>query len=195
MTSAELMYLVFIKKFTSLTPHFKLVTLHFCINRTNQIKMTNETKLWGGRFTEKTAASVEAFTASIHYDSRLYKQDIAGSQAHAKMLVRQGLISAEEGEQISNGLAEIEQEIEVTNRRITDMFDYYYSYGSLIDKNSNSEIGVLVDKLRESIHATASVISEAVGAVKKSKKEIVNNMRNLDNGKAAIHSYAKTRFI
>ena len=90
---------------------------------------------------------------------------------------------------------EIEQEIEVTNRRITDMFDYYYSYGSLIDKNSNSEIGVLVDKLRESIHATASVISEAVGAVKKSKKEIVNNMRNLDNGKAAIHSYAKTRFI
>ncbi|MCB2183913.1 MAG: argininosuccinate lyase [Desulfobulbaceae bacterium] len=74
--------------------------------------MTNETKLWGGRFTEKTAASVEAFTASIHYDSRLYKQDIAGSQAHAKMLVKQGLITAEEGEQIRGGLAEIEQEIE-----------------------------------------------------------------------------------
>ncbi len=74
--------------------------------------MTNETKLWGGRFTEKTAASVEAFTASIHYDSRLYKQDIAGSRAHAKMLVAQGLITAEEGDQIHNGLAEIEQEIE-----------------------------------------------------------------------------------
>lgn len=74
--------------------------------------MTNDTKLWGGRFTEKTAASVEAFTASIHYDSRLYKQDIAGSQAHAKMLVSQGLITAEEGELIHNGLAEIEQEIE-----------------------------------------------------------------------------------
>ncbi|MBI5556652.1 MAG: argininosuccinate lyase [Deltaproteobacteria bacterium] len=74
--------------------------------------MTNETKLWGGRFSEKTAASVEAFTASIHYDRRLYRQDIAGSQAHAKMLVRQGLISVEEGEQIRQGLAAIEQEIE-----------------------------------------------------------------------------------
>ncbi len=74
--------------------------------------MTNESKLWGGRFSEKTAASVEAFTASIHYDSRLYRQDIAGSLAHAKMLVRQGLITAEEGEQIRNGLIEIRQEIE-----------------------------------------------------------------------------------
>ncbi|MCJ7603507.1 MAG: lyase family protein, partial [Desulfobulbaceae bacterium] len=74
--------------------------------------MTNETKLWGGRFSEKTAASVEAFTSSIHYDCRLYRQDIAGSRAHAKMLVRQGLITAEEGEQIQKGLAEIEQEIE-----------------------------------------------------------------------------------
>ncbi|OKY76993.1 MAG: argininosuccinate lyase [Desulfobulbaceae bacterium DB1] len=74
--------------------------------------MSNETKLWGGRFAEKTAASVEAFTASIHYDCRLYKQDIAGSLAHAKMLVRQGLISAEEGERIRVGLLEIEREIE-----------------------------------------------------------------------------------
>jgi argininosuccinate lyase len=74
--------------------------------------MTNETKLWGGRFSGKTAASVEAFTASIHYDCRLYRQDIAGSLAHAKMLVRQGLITAEEGEQIQKGLAAIAQEIE-----------------------------------------------------------------------------------
>ncbi|MEW6520460.1 MAG: argininosuccinate lyase [Thermodesulfobacteriota bacterium] len=74
--------------------------------------MTNETKLWGGRFTEKTAASVEAFTASIHYDCRLFRQDIAGSRAHAKMLVRQGLITAEEGARIDRGLADIAQEIE-----------------------------------------------------------------------------------
>jgi argininosuccinate lyase len=71
-----------------------------------------EQKLWGGRFAEQTAASVEAFTASIHFDGRLYRQDIAGSRAHARMLVRQGLISAEEGEQIQQGLAAIEQEID-----------------------------------------------------------------------------------
>ncbi len=69
-------------------------------------------KMWGGRFAEATAASVEAFSASIHYDARLYHHDIMGSMAHARMLVRQGLITAEEGEAILNGLAEIETEIE-----------------------------------------------------------------------------------
>ncbi|MBU0731125.1 MAG: argininosuccinate lyase [Proteobacteria bacterium] len=69
-------------------------------------------KLWGGRFAEKTAASVEAFTASIHFDARLYRHDIAGSSAHAKMLAKQQLISAEECQQILAGLSEIEKEID-----------------------------------------------------------------------------------
>ncbi|MEN8256967.1 MAG: argininosuccinate lyase [Thermodesulfobacteriota bacterium] len=69
-------------------------------------------KMWGGRFAEKTAASVEAFSASIQYDSRLYRQDIAGSMAHAKMLAHQGLITDEERDQIIQGLGEIQAEIE-----------------------------------------------------------------------------------
>ncbi|MGW8192889.1 MAG: argininosuccinate lyase [Desulforhopalus sp.] len=69
-------------------------------------------KLWGGRFSEKTAASVEAFTASIHYDSRLYKYDIAGSRAHAAMLAANGILSREELAAIDGGLAAIEEEIE-----------------------------------------------------------------------------------
>jgi argininosuccinate lyase len=73
--------------------------------------MTNKSKLWGGRFSEGTAASVEQFTASIHYDCRLYRHDIAGSRAHAKMLAEQGLITHEECDRILAGLAEIEQEI------------------------------------------------------------------------------------
>jgi len=73
--------------------------------------MTNENKLWGGRFSKGTAASVEQFTASIHYDCRLYRHDIAGSKAHAKMLAEQGLITREECDQILAGLTEIEQEI------------------------------------------------------------------------------------
>ena len=68
--------------------------------------------MWGGRFTEATAASVEAFSASIHYDARLYHHDIMGSLAHARMLARQGLISAEECASIVGGLQEIEAEIE-----------------------------------------------------------------------------------
>ena len=68
-------------------------------------------KMWGGRFAAATAASVEAFTASYHFDSRLYRQDIAGSRAHARMLARQGLISDDECRQILAGLEEIEGEI------------------------------------------------------------------------------------
>ena len=69
-------------------------------------------KLWGGRFAEQTAASVEAFTESISYDWRLYRHDIMGSKAHARMLAKQGLINNEERDAIITGLSEIEQEID-----------------------------------------------------------------------------------
>jgi argininosuccinate lyase len=73
---------------------------------------TESNKPWGGRFTEATASSAEAFSASIHFDMRLYRHDIAGSKAHAKMLAKVGLISGSELEQILAGLTEIEAEIE-----------------------------------------------------------------------------------
>jgi argininosuccinate lyase len=69
-------------------------------------------KLWGGRFASGTAASVEDFTASIHIDSRLYRYDIMGSIAHAKMLAKQGIIPAREGRKIVRGLSAIQAEIE-----------------------------------------------------------------------------------
>jgi argininosuccinate lyase len=69
-------------------------------------------KLWGGRFAQSTAASVEAFSASIDYDSRLYRYDIAGSKAHATMLAANGLLSKEELQAIVDGLSEIEKEID-----------------------------------------------------------------------------------
>jgi argininosuccinate lyase len=68
-------------------------------------------KLWGGRFNAGTASSVEAFTASIDVDSRLYRHDIAGSIAHAKMLARQRIIPARDARKIIRGLKAIEQEI------------------------------------------------------------------------------------
>ncbi len=68
-------------------------------------------KPWGGRFTKTTDQLVEAFTASIDFDYRLAKEDIAGSIAHARMLARQGIIEQVEAEQIIAGLRQIEQEI------------------------------------------------------------------------------------
>lgn len=69
-------------------------------------------KLWAGRFKEKTAAVVEAFTESISFDKRLWKYDIEGSIAHAMMLGRQGIISAEESRKIIKGLKTIASDIE-----------------------------------------------------------------------------------
>jgi len=69
-------------------------------------------KMWGGRFSGATAGSVEAFTASIHFDSRLYKYDIAGSKAHAAMLASNGILSATELSAIVGGLTAIEREID-----------------------------------------------------------------------------------
>ena len=77
--------------------------------------MTDEntsTKLWGGRFTESTDAFVEAFTASIDFDQRLYRYDIAGSIAHASMLAHVGIITADERSTIVTGLEDILAEIE-----------------------------------------------------------------------------------
>ena len=76
------------------------------------MKGSKKKKLWGGRFASGTAASVEAFTASIDVDSRLYRYDIMGSIAHAKMLAKQGIIPAGEGRRIVRGLKQIETEIE-----------------------------------------------------------------------------------
>ena len=75
-------------------------------------KKSPSAKLWGGRFAESTAASVEAFSASIDYDSRLYRYDIAGSKAHAAMLADNGLLSKDELKAIIDGLAAIEKEID-----------------------------------------------------------------------------------
>ena len=72
-------------------------------------------KPWGGRFTESTDAFVEAFTASIDFDQRLYRQDIAGSIAHARMLAHVGIISAAECTDIVAGLECILADIEAGN--------------------------------------------------------------------------------
>ncbi|MFO7858718.1 MAG: argininosuccinate lyase [Ectothiorhodospiraceae bacterium] len=68
-------------------------------------------QLWTGRFNEPTDAFVEAFTASEHFDRRLYRQDIQGSIAHARMLATTGVLDATERDAIIDGLRAIEQEI------------------------------------------------------------------------------------
>ncbi|MDD3579881.1 MAG: argininosuccinate lyase [Desulfobacca sp.] len=69
-------------------------------------------KPWQGRFAAPTDTRVEEFTSSLHFDRRLYRYDIIGSMAHARMLARQGILAAEEAETIIRSLKAIEQEID-----------------------------------------------------------------------------------
>jgi argininosuccinate lyase len=74
--------------------------------------MPENKKPWAGRFGEATAKSVEKFTCSLQYDSRLYHYDIEGSIAHATMLADQGIISRKEKAAIIRGLKSILTDIE-----------------------------------------------------------------------------------
>ena len=71
-----------------------------------------QNQLWGGRFSESTDAFVQAFTASVGFDRRMYRQDIQGSQAHATMLAEAGVLTGDERDASIQGLDEIRAEIE-----------------------------------------------------------------------------------
>ncbi len=68
--------------------------------------------MWGGRFAVGPAEAMEKINASIDFDRRFYREDIAASQVHAAMLVAQGIISVEDGDAIRQGLDTVLQEIE-----------------------------------------------------------------------------------
>ncbi len=72
--------------------------------------MTN--KMWGGRFAKGPDAIMSKINASIDFDQKLYAEDIAGSKAHAQMLVSQGIITKADASAITKGLDEIKAEIE-----------------------------------------------------------------------------------
>jgi argininosuccinate lyase len=70
-----------------------------------------EKKPWGGRFAEPTDALVERFTASIEVDRQIAEDDLEGSLAHAEMLSAVGLISAEDGATLRDGLLRVRDEL------------------------------------------------------------------------------------
>ena len=107
-------------------------------------KPATSSKPWSGRFTQKTDKLVEEFNASISFDKRLYKHDIMGSIAHARMLTKVGIIKKREAERIISGLKAIEKEIEAGKFRFTsDMEDIHMA----IEKRLIEKTGPVGGKL------------------------------------------------
>ena len=69
-------------------------------------------KMWAGRFQKELNKEADDFNSSIHFDSRMFRQDIRGSVSHAAMLAKQGILTKEEGEQIIEALGGVLADLE-----------------------------------------------------------------------------------
>jgi argininosuccinate lyase len=101
-------------------------------------------KLWGGRFSEKTNQSVEAFTSSIDFDKYLYLYDIQGSIAHCKMLARTGIISQKEGSILVEGLGRVKSNIENGKYQFDDSLEDIHMH---VETWLFQEVGKVAQKL------------------------------------------------
>lgn len=122
-------------------------------------------QLWGGRFTKETDKLVYNFNASLSFDSKLYKQDITGSMAHASMLAKQGIIEEQEKEEILKGLKSILEDIENKKLEFTEEYEDIHSFveANLIDRCGDGDRTILLteeEKLKE-----INLVAEALKVV------------------------------
>ncbi len=101
-------------------------------------------QLWGGRFTKETDRQVYEFNASIGFDKRLYRQDIAGSIAHVTMLAKQGILTEDERKAIIDGLISIQEDVENGKLVIDDTCEDIHSF---VETHLTSRIGEAGKKL------------------------------------------------
>lgn len=94
-------------------------------------------KLWTGRFAKETDQTLETLNASLPFDQRLYKQDITGSMAHARMLAHQGIISSEDQKKIQAGLESILADIETGTLKMVDAEDIH----TFVEQELTARIG------------------------------------------------------
>ena len=123
------------------------------------------------------------YTVSLHYDRRLYREDIAGSQAHARMLARQGIISADEANGICAGLDAIRQEIE----------DGFFPWRrELEDLHMNVEarlhdlIGETAGKLHTARSRNDQVATDMRLFVRRTTEETVDALRGMQRALASV---------
>lgn len=134
---------------------------------------------WGGRFTESTDAFVAEFTASIQFDQRLYKHDIAGSRAHAKMLNKAGILSSTDLEAILAGLDQIEAEIEAGN------FDWQIALEDIhmnIEARLTDRIGIAGKRLHTGRSRNDQVATDIRLWLRDQINHIAHEIRRLQTG-------------
>jgi argininosuccinate lyase len=137
-------------------------------------------KLWGGRFQSETNELANDFNSSIRFDSRLYRQDIEGSMAHAAMLARCGIIPAEDADRIAAALKGILADIEAGNIEFSvDAEDIHMNVEKLLTervadsgkklhtaRSRNDQVALdLRMYLKEAIDEISAMLAALIGAL------------------------------
>jgi argininosuccinate lyase len=143
-------------------------------------------KLWKGRFSKAENSLAEKFNASIDVDRRLFRQDIAGSIAHAKMLAKQGILSEDEALSIESALLEILRDIEAGRIAFTvEQEDIHMNIESILTerigpagkklhtaRSRNDQVAVDIRLyLKEEILSIAALLAELTDALTGLAKE------------------------
>ena len=135
-------------------------------------------KLWGGRFSKTTDEMINEFQASIGFDRRMYREDIAGSLAHAEMLMRVGIISEEDYQAINAGLRDIFGQIERGEFEFsTELEDIHMN----IEKHLTDAIGDAGSRLHTARSRNDQVALDTHMFVRHAVVEVLDHIRELQN--------------
>jgi len=135
-------------------------------------------KLWGGRFSKTTDEMINEFQASIGFDRRMYREDIAGSLAHAEMLMRVGIISEEDYQAINAGLRDILGQIERGEFEFsTELEDIHMN----IEKRLTDTIGDAGSRLHTESSRNDQVALDTHMFVRHAVVEVLDHIRELQN--------------
>lgn len=133
-------------------------------------------KLWGGRFAKTTDEMINEFQASIGFDRRMYREDIAGSIAHAAMLAHVGIISAADRASIEKGLRDILAQIDAgTFEFSTALEDIHMN----IEKRLTDAIGDAGSRLHTARSRNDQVALDTHMFVRRSIVEVLDHIREL----------------
>ena len=139
----------------------------------------SKSKLWGGRFAEATDVFVQAFTASVEFDQRLYRQDIEGSQAHAKMLCKVGVLSTADRDAILRGLDQVLQEIE------SGVFNWSIEHED-VHMNIEARLTEIIGDAGKRLHTGRSRNDQVATDIRLYLREhitrVISELRRLQNG-------------
>lgn len=136
------------------------------------------TKLWGGAFEKETDREVEIFTASIGVDARLWRVDIEGSIAHARMLGKQGIISVDESNEIISGLQAVAADIEAGKIEFDPKAEDIHSE---IEKYLTIKIGTVAGKLHTARSRNDQVVTDTRLYLRSEIKNLDQELKKLQN--------------